>query len=230
MIDQNALFKITYGLYIVCTGDKKRGNGFISNTVFQVTAVPPKFVICCSKNNYSAELIEKFKVLSVTILAEDTPTEIFSTFGYKSGRDTDKLKKMKVIYGKTGVPIVLNSGIAYLEMTVIDKVDVGTHWMFICNLEHAESLDANKEPITYDYYHKVKKGLAPKNAPTYIGEKIEKQYGSNSNNMAGYKKYICLNCNYIYDEAKEGIRFEDLPDEWECPVCGSPKSDFEELV
>ena len=41
--------------------------------------------------------------------------------------------------------------------------------------------------------------------------------------MAAYK---CDVCDYLFDEAEEGIRWEDLPDDWECPVCGSSKSEF----
>lgn len=44
------------------------------------------------------------------------------------------------------------------------------------------------------------------------------------------KKYRCIICGYIYDEAKEKIKFEDLPDDWTCPLCGSPKSAFEEVT
>lgn len=43
------------------------------------------------------------------------------------------------------------------------------------------------------------------------------------------KKYRCLMCGYIYDEAKEGAKFADLPDSWTCPMCGVPKSMFEEI-
>ncbi len=44
------------------------------------------------------------------------------------------------------------------------------------------------------------------------------------------KKYRCIICGYIYDEAKEKVKFEDLPDDWTCPLCGSPKSAFEEVI
>ena len=44
------------------------------------------------------------------------------------------------------------------------------------------------------------------------------------------KKYRCIICGYIYDEAKEKVKFEDLPDDWNCPLCGSPKSAFEEVI
>ena len=39
-------------------------------------------------------------------------------------------------------------------------------------------------------------------------------------------RFRCTVCNYIYDEAKEGKKFSDLPKEWVCPVCGAPKSSF----
>ena len=43
------------------------------------------------------------------------------------------------------------------------------------------------------------------------------------------KKYRCTICGYIYDEAKEKVKFSDLPDDWKCPLCGAPKSLFEEV-
>ncbi len=43
------------------------------------------------------------------------------------------------------------------------------------------------------------------------------------------KKYKCTICGYIYDDAKEKIKFEDLPDDWKCPICGAPKAVFEEI-
>ena len=39
-------------------------------------------------------------------------------------------------------------------------------------------------------------------------------------------RYRCTVCNYVYDEAKEGKKFSDLPKEWVCPVCGAPKTAF----
>jgi rubredoxin len=75
--------------------------------------------------------------------------------------------------------------------------------------------------MTYSYYHKVVKGKAPKNAPTYIEEKVENTQG---------KKYMCLLCGYIYDDAKEEVKFEELPNDWQCPLCGAPKSAFKEIT
>lgn len=43
------------------------------------------------------------------------------------------------------------------------------------------------------------------------------------------KKYECTICGYIYDDAKESVKFEDLPDDWTCPICGAPKAVFREI-
>ena len=225
MINFEALYKISYGLYIVCSGDKSKGNGFISNSIFQVTSEPARFASCCNKDNYTAQFIQKTGAFSVSVLHRDTPPEIFGRFGYKSGKDFNKLEGMLVRYGETGVPIVLNDSIAFLECKVIQTIDVGTHFLFIGELLQSEILDDTLDPITYLYYRQVKKGVAPKNAPTYIDKsKLEKKTIDPS-----FKKYKCSACGYIYDEAKENVKFTDLPDDWVCPVCGTAKEDFMEI-
>jgi flavin reductase (DIM6/NTAB) family NADH-FMN oxidoreductase RutF/rubredoxin len=225
MIEIEALLRITYGLFIVSSGDRQHGNGFISNTVFQVTSDPPQFVVCCNKNNYTAGVIEKSGAFSVSILEKETSSEILGRFGFKSGKDFDKLEGMSVKYGQTNVPIVLNGAIAFLECRVVSTIDVGTHLMFVGELIQSVLLDNTKDPLTYLYYRQVKKGTAPKNAPTYIDKsKLEQPAVSWT-----LKKYKCLVCGYIYDEAIEKVKFAELPDSWRCPVCGSEKSDFTEV-
>jgi flavin reductase (DIM6/NTAB) family NADH-FMN oxidoreductase RutF/rubredoxin len=225
MIDVEALFKVSYGLYIVSSGDRNEGNGFISNTVFQVTAEPARFAACCNKNNFTSQFIQKAGVFSVSVLHKDTSPDIFGRFGYKSGKDFNKMEGMQIRYGETGVPIVLNDAIAFLECKVVQTFDVGTHFLFIGELVQSEILDDMLEPITYLYYRQVKKGVAPKNAPTYVDKsKLEKKVEGTVN-----KKYKCTACGYIYDEAKESKKFADLPADWVCPVCGSAKEDFMEV-
>jgi flavin reductase (DIM6/NTAB) family NADH-FMN oxidoreductase RutF/rubredoxin len=225
MIDFEALFRISYGLYIVCSGDKNKGNGFISNTVFQVTAEPARFAACCNKDNYTAQFIQKSGIFSVSVLHKDTSSDIFGRFGYKSGKDFDKMEGMQIRYGETGVPIVLNDAIAFLECKVVQTFDVGTHFLFIGELVQSEILNDTLEPITYQYYRQIKKGVAPKNAPTYVDKsKLEKTPAGTA-----FKKFKCTACGYIYDEAKEGKKFADLPDDWVCPICGSEKEDFIEV-
>jgi len=221
MIDPKAFFKVSYGLYLVSSGDEQKGNAFVSNTVFQVSADPVKFAVCSNKNNFTTSIIQDKGVFAVSVLDLETPAEIHGNYGFKSGRDTDKLKNARVKYGESGVPIVLDSAIAWFEFKVIETVDVGTHMMFIGELLNSELIDERAEPLTYAYYHKVKNGLSPKNAPTYIerSEIKEKPKG---------KTYKCLICGYEH-EMPEGQTMDDLPDDWTCPVCATDKDSFEEI-
>lgn len=225
MVDLKAFYKISYGLYIVSSGDKVKGNGFISNTVFQVTSDPAKFAACCNKNNYTAELIRKRNAFSVSALQRDCSPEIIGRFGFKSGRDTDKMEGLTIEYGETGVPVVLTDCIAWLECRVEQIVDAGTHLIFIGVLVGSGVINDAGDPLTYLYYRLVKKGIAPKNAPTYIDPvKMEAK-----DPVEIYRKFRCPACGYIYDEKEEGQKFSDLPSHWICPVCGSEKSEFIEV-
>lgn len=232
MINFEALFKVSYGMYIVCAGDNRNGNGFISNSVFQVTAEPPQIAVCCNKENYTAEFINNSKAFSVSILKQDTPTPFIGTFGYKSGRNIDKLEGLNVKEGENKVPIVLDNAIGILECKLIQTMDVGTHLVFIGEIIMAESL-SDDIPLTYSHYREVKKGIAPKNAPTYI----DKSKLKDNKPKPESKKYKCVICGHIYDPAvgdpenniPSGTAFEDLPSDWNCPVCGASKDDFIKL-
>lgn len=222
MINYDALYHISYGLFIVSSGNKKKGNGFISNTVFQVSSSPAMFATCSNKNNYTSELIQQSKAFSASVLDTSIPPTVMGVFGFKSGSDVDKMIGMTIKYGDTGVPIVLNHCISYIECKLVQTIDMGSHWMFIGEMVNAEVIDDSKDALTYKYYREKMKGLSPKNAPTYI-EKTQQDDIPNNNSL---KKYKCKVCGYIYDEAEEGKSFEDLPDDWECPLCGVDKSEF----
>ena len=225
-----AYFKITYGLYIVSSYKEDKLNGYISNTVFQVTAEPAQFAIACSKNNFTAELIQHSKIFSVSALQKETRADIIGTFGYKSGRDFEKFAKFNHKIGKTGSPILLDDTLAWFECEVTQTIDVGTHMVFIGKVVDFDLLDPNGEPLTYSYFREVKKGKAPKNAPTFIDTEKQKQ----QNKVAPAAKYKCTVCGHIYDPEVgdpdsgilPGTRFEDIPDNWVCPVCGTEKTDF----
>ena len=164
--------KITYGLYIVCSKKEDKLNGQIANTVFQVTNEPQTIAVSINKQNLTHEFIKESKVFTVSILSEDTPMKFIGLFGFKSGRDIDKLKSAEHKIGATGAPIVLENSICYLEAQVINSVDAGTHTVFIGKVTGAEVI-REAEPMTYAYYHKVKGGKAPKTAPTYEKEETK---------------------------------------------------------
>ncbi|MFC2136719.1 flavin reductase [Bacteroidota bacterium] len=230
MIQYEAFFKVSYGLFIVSSGNKENGNGYISNTVFQVTANPPKFATCCSKDNYTCNIIKENKAFGVSVLEQETSSQLIGKFGYNSGRDVKKFEDIKFKTGKTGIPIAMDHTIATFECKVEEIMDVGTHLLFIGEVVEAVLL-SDKDPITYEYYRKVKKGLSPKNAPTYIDKnKLE-------NKKEGGDKYKCPVCGYVYDpesgddssDVAPGTSFDDLPSGWICPVCGIEKDEFTKL-
>jgi flavin reductase (DIM6/NTAB) family NADH-FMN oxidoreductase RutF/rubredoxin len=234
-MNPEAFFKITYGLYLVCSKDGNNFNGHISNTVFQVTADPPQFVAASHKNNLTTRYIEKSKLFSVSILQQDVTLDFIGPWGYKSGKNVDKFKGVHYKLGKTGVPIVLEKTVAYIECEVIEKIDTGTHILFVGRVVDAEILDHHSKPLTYSYYREVIKGISPENSPTFTGSKS----GVKSPETAVIaddkpKKYQCTICGYIYDpeegdphaDIPPGTAFEDIPDDWTCPVCGVSKSDF----
>ena len=226
MIDFNAFFKVSYGLYIVTSGNKEKNNGLIANAAFQVTAEPPQFAVCCNKNNYSADIIKSTGAFALSVLHQEASSETIGTFGYKSGKDVNKFENIAVKYGETGVPMVIQDAVSVMEFKLVQSFDVGTHYIFVGELITAEIIDNTKEPLTYSYYRNVKKGLAPKNAPTYIDKsKLEENVVADKAETETGHTYKCMACGYLYKEEQEGD-FEQLPHDWVCPICSVTKDDF----
>ena len=161
------LHNCTYGLYVIGSRKGDRLNGQIANTVFQVTSEPPTIAVSINKQNLTHEFISESKVFTASILSQDTPLSFIGHFGFKSGREVDKLKDVNYKLGEAKTPIVLDHSLAYLEAKVINQVDVGTHTIFIGEIMGADVLGEG-EPMTYTYYHQVKRGTTPKTAPGYI--------------------------------------------------------------
>ncbi len=168
-MDRRALRSITYGLYIVSSFDGKKLNGQIANTVFQVTATPPRVAVCLNRDNLTHQFVEKSGAFSVSVLEQQTPFPFIGKFGFRSGRNFNKFDGVNYKTGKTGAPIVLDHTIAWLEFRVVGKMEIETHTLFVGELVDAEVLNQTP-PLTYDYYHRVLKGKSPEKAPTYMKE------------------------------------------------------------
>ena len=235
MINVKAFFDMTYGLYVVSSSvESGQKSGFIANSVFQVTASPPQIAVACNKNNFTAEIINKSQRLSISVLEKDTDISVIGNFGFKSGKDNDKFEKISFKNGELDIPIVTQNTISFFETKVVNTFDVGTHYIFITEVINADIITENKEPLTYAHYKNSKNGKAPKNAPTYIKQEDDKNTLALLNTDKNLPKYECLICGWIYDPKEgdpdggiaPGTKFEDIPDDWECPVCGAKKSDF----
>jgi len=227
-MNTKALRNLSYGLYVVASEKQGKLNAQIANTVVQVTSEPPTISVCINKQNLTHEFITESKVFVASVLSQDTPLSFIGHFGFKSGKEVDKLKDANYKLGETKAPIVLDHSLAYLEARVINQLDVGTHTIFIGELVGADVLREG-EPMTYAYYHQVKRGSTPKTAPSYIEERKE--------TVSKMAKYKCTVCGYIYDPElgdadggiKPGTPFEEIPDDWVCPVCGASKDQFEKI-
>ena len=165
-MNTKALHFISYGMYVVSSRKGDRINGQTCNTLIQVSSEPPIISACINKGNLTHEFIQDSGVFTASILAQDTPLGLIGRFGFKSGREGDKFEGIDYKLGETKAPIVLNHTLAYLEARVMNHVDVGTHTIFIGELVAAEVIGEG-EPMTYAYYHQVKRGTTPKTAPSY---------------------------------------------------------------
>jgi flavin reductase (DIM6/NTAB) family NADH-FMN oxidoreductase RutF/rubredoxin len=227
-VNTKALFKLSYGLYIVTSRKGERLNGQIANTVFQITSEPPTLAISINKKNLTWEFIKDSGVFAVSILCQETPLSFIGQFGFKSGRDINKLDGVNYKIGQTKAPVIIDNTVAVFEAKVTKELDVGTHTIFVGELVDAEVLN-EKSCMTYDYYHVVKRGTTPKSAPSYVEEKKEVK--------PKMDKYKCSVCGWIYDPdigdpdggIAPGTPFEKIPDDWKCPVCGAAKIEFEKM-
>jgi len=234
-MDIQSFFKITYGLYIISSHDGDQLNGHISNTVFQVSAEPARFAIATHKDNLTTDYIKKSKVFSISVLQQDCDLGFLGPWGFNSGREVNKFENVQYKTGTSGAPIVLDKCIAYIDCEVQDVIDTGSHIMFIGLAVEAEVIDPKSPPLTYGYYRDVIKGLSPENAPTYTDKSKLAQLEVKKESEL--KKFQCVVCGYIYDPAEgdptknipPGTAFEDLPDDYTCPICGVGKSEFNSL-
>jgi len=166
MIDQSALYKIQYGMYIITTKHADKINGQIATVVFQVTSLPIQIAVCLSKKTYTHELILQSKVFGVSILDEKAPTKFIGTFGYRCGRECQKFDGINFTTGATGCPLVTDNSLIVMDAKVKQVFDVGSHDLFIGEIESSKTI-CDGVAMTYEYYHAVRKGKSPENAPTF---------------------------------------------------------------
>ncbi len=169
-LNRKVFESLSYGLFIVTSRNNNRLNGQIVNTVIQVTSDPPRVAVIINKKNLTHEYISQSQLFGVSVLEETAPFAFFGPFGFRSGRDYDKLSKIEYKEGTTGCPLVTQNTLSVLEARIIERIDVGTHTVFIGDVVSSEVLkDGN--PLTYRYYRENLKGKSSPNSPTYMATK-----------------------------------------------------------
>lgn len=201
-MDNGALRKISYGLYVLTASDNEKDNGCIVNTVIQAASKPELISICVSKNCYTHDMIVKTGKCVVSVINEKADMELFVHFGYTSGRNTDKFADYKNCErGKDGIYHITEGTNAFLSIKIDRIEDLGSHSMFIGEITHMEVLN-DVPSMTYEYYTEKVKQNAPK---------LEKNIG-----------WRCVVCGYVYEN-------EELPLDFICPICNHPACDFEKI-
>ena len=198
--DLTALFKIGYGLYVVTSNDGKKDNALIVNSVSQVTDTPNRIAVTINKSNYSHHIIKQTGKMNINCLSVDAPFSVFEKYGFVSGRATDKFAGEDVLRSDNGLVFLPRYINSFMSLKVEQYVDLDTHGMFICTVTEARVL-SDRETMTYSYYH------------ANVKPKPQTQ---------GKKGYVCKICGYVY----EG---ETLPEDFICPLCKHPASDFEPI-
>ena len=209
-MDKTILRDLSYGMYIVGAKSEK-DVGCVANTVMQITNDPMTIAVSINHDNYTNKAIKESKRFSVSILGEKTNPEIIGTFGYKSSVDINKYENIE--YFELEGMKVLKNACSAIVCEVIDTMETSTHTVFLGKIVAMEKVTEDI-PMTYKYYHEVLKGKSPEKAPTYIKEEVKE-----SMEVAKWK---CKICGYV-------VEAENLPEDYVCPICGRPVSDFERV-
>lgn len=204
-MDKKAMYKLSYGLFVLTSAFEGRDSGCIINTGIQVTSEPNRISIAVNQGNFTKELVEKSGKFNLSVLSEAASFDTFRHFGFQSGRDVDKFAAYSDCRRSANGLYYITAGTnAYISATVEQTVDLGSHMLFIAAVDDMEVL--SKDPsATYAYYQSQ---IKPKPA---------------QQSAAGKTAWRCTVCGYIY----EG---EELPADFTCPLCKHPASDFEKIT
>ena len=213
-MNKNITRKLSYGVYIVTSWHDGKPVGCVANSIMQVTSTPATFAVSINHDNYTNECIKKTGKFAISVLAETSAPSLIGTFGFKSSRTTDKFEGIAYSI-KSRLPVIDDS-CGYIVCDVIDSMETSTHTVFLGEMKDADVF-GDKPQMTYDYYHKVIKGSAPKNAPTYT------ETDEQSASVKTVRKFKCDVCGYVY----EG---DELPEGYICPICGVGADMFTEIT
>lgn len=215
-LNSEILRTLSYGMYAIGVQGEERVSACIVNTVFQISATPVILAVSVHHDNYTNACIKRTGQFTVSVLSEDTSGAVIGALGFTSGKDVDKLKNINHKVLAEGVPVLKENICCWMLCHVIDQVETATHTVFLAKVV-AGSERVKGCPMTYEYYHEVIKGTAPKNAPTHLPQDLSEGDLQNA--------YVCTICGYRYNDPD--MPFEDLPDTWVCPVCSMPKRVFQ---
>lgn len=205
-MNEKAMFKLSYGLFVLTAREKEQDNGCIINTAMQVTAEPNRLSIAVNKANLTHDMLVRTGECTISVLSEDADFGLLQRFGFQSGKETDKFAGFNGMErGKNGIYYVTEGTNSYISAKVGQMLDLGSHTLFIAEVTDMEIL-SDVPSATYAYYQS---NIKPK--------------PENTTAPSGKTIWRCTVCGYEY----EG---EELPEDYICPLCKHPASDFEKVI
>lgn len=165
-MDKSALYKLSYGMFIISTADEAGRYGCVVNTLSQVTSSPVAVTVAVNKLNYTAQMMQKTKKFAAVVLTEQAEMDLIAEFGFKTSKTVDKFAKFDCVYDAAGQPYVKDCTAARFSCEVTDVLDAGSHLVFLGKVVEAE-VCSNENVMTYAYYHTVKKGTTPPKASSF---------------------------------------------------------------
>lgn len=243
-MDTKAFRSLSYGMYLISSGDAEGRAGCIVNTFAQVTSKPARASVAVNKENATADVIRRTGRFSASVLGESAPMELIGRFGFRSSADFDKFGPTVHAVDIFGLPTVTEHAVACFTVKVAETIDAGSHWLFLGEVEDAHVL-RDEAPMTYAYYHLVKGGKTPPKASSYIpdeapgkadadrkpAEATATDPGIEAGSSAdpdgkpapkpGTTTWRCQLCGY-----EVTIEGDELPADFTCPMCGAGRDMF----
>ena len=206
-MDKKAMYKLSYGLFVLTAKDGEKDNGCIINTAIQAASTPNQISICVNKANFTHDMIQKTGAFTVSVISQKATFSLFEHFGFHTGREVDKFADFTACKrGENGIFYVTQGTNAYISVKVTKTEDLGSHTMFIGEITDMEVLSEDAS-ATYEYYMNHIKPKPQESAKTEGGQTV----------------YRCKICGYEYVG-------EELPADFICPLCKHPAEDFEKVI
>jgi len=196
-MDNSAMFKLSYGLFVLTARQDGKDNGCIINTCTQLTDTPLQIQVTVNKANLTHDMIMETGVFNVSILSQEATFWVFQHYGFQSGRDVDKFENLPELRTENGLRYAAGCSNAVISGKVVNTVDCGTHTLFIAEVTDAKNLN-DAPSATYQYYFDH---IKPKPQPT------EKE------------SWVCTICSYVHEGP--------LPEDFICPWCKHGTEVFE---
>lgn len=223
MFDKQAFHSLSYGMYVIGTCLDNRDYGCVANTFAQVTSSPLQVSVALNKENATTAAVRQAGRFTASCLSEQADMQLIGTFGFHTSTELDKFAQHASARDEAGMPYVAEQCCAWFSAKVVSELDLGTHVLFVGEVQECAKVADAAAPMTYAFYHQVKGGKTPPKASSYLGDDqsaaaLVESNGADQPKIA-WRCTICGHMEYV----------DELPGDFVCPVCGVGKEFFERV-